>query len=203
MRDLSDFLPKVMPFALNCPEPAAIEALRDAAQEWCRRTRMWREWDEFQTTGEDIESVSVPPGAQIFEIEQAWFDGRPLTPGRFDRTVSPWGDREDGGYPRCITTVRANEIMLRPRCVGMLRISMFMMPSEDGDTVPDELFDRHASEMGKGALAKLLLLPNQPYTNPKMAMLFRQEFDRAADANFGANLRGQQRANVRTRPSFF
>lgn len=202
MRDLSDLLNKVTPYAIGCPEPAMIEALRDAAQEWCRRTRMWREWDEFQTTGEDVESVSVPPGAAIFEIEQAWFDGHPLTPGRFSRVVMP-RDADAGGLPFYITTGRANEIMLRPRGRGMLRLSMFMMPGDDADGLPDDIVEQHGSELGKGALAKLLLLPNQPYTSPQMAMLFRQEFDRALDANFAANIGGQQRSNVRTRASFF
>lgn len=202
MRELEDFLPFVLPHATACPEPTALKYLREAAITFCQRTRVWREVDTLPVDGLEIQTVCVPPHSSLFEIEGAWLDGERLSPAPFAK-VAHLLDRRGQGKPQFITQTRHDAVMLLPRGPGKLRISMFLTPAHDAEVVPTFLYDQFGREIGWGALAEICLLPNQPFTSPDMALLFSQRFTSACDRNFAANIKGQQRAPARSKPSFF
>ena len=186
---------------MACPEPVAVKYLREAAQEFCARTRMWRETDEFTTIADDIEVLCVPPYAALHEIERAWFNGCDLEPVPFSRAFAP--DEAQGDAPRWITQVGPDRLSLVPAGAGTLRVSMFLKPAEDAEIVPDFLFDHHAREIGWGALREIKLLPNQPFADPNMALMFGARFESALNRHFTANIRGQHRAKGRARGNYF
>lgn len=199
-RDIETLFPKVLQYAPGCPEPTAIEHLRDAAVELCKRTRCWRDIDEFEAIGVGPEEIpSILPYAALFEIEKAWFNDHELEP-------KGYGDDmlfHDAGEPRYIAQVSPNSVMLDPPCAGNLKISMFLMPSENAETLPQFFFDQFPRALADGALGTVLLLPNQPFTNPQLGAAFAQRFQSVLDRNFAFNMRGQQRARIRTRPNHF
>lgn len=198
MREAEDFFRWVVPYARAVSDPVASRHIIDAARDFCEATRCWREVDEIAVSGEEAEVVCVPPYASLFEIEAASFDGRPL-----DRVA--WLDTDStGGLPSQITQAQPQSVSIAPRgACGMLSISMFLEPAQDADVLPDFLFEQFGQSIAKGALASLLLLPDQPFTNPGLATLNAQMFGQAKDRNFAHNRRGQQRAPLRTRPQYF
>lgn len=197
MRELDDFLRFILPYAPSCPIPMAQQHLRAAAREFCEATRCWREVDCIAVTGDEIEVICVPPYATLHEIEAASFDGEPLERVSFSNARFA-----ESGSPRQITQSQPNAISLAPKGAGALRISMFLKPGQDADAIPDFLYDQWAEDIGNGALARILNLPEQPFTNPAAAATYRALFERAKASNFNASMRGQQRAPVRTRPKF-
>ena len=199
MREIEDFLPQVMPYAPGCAEPVAVQHLRDAAIRLCERTRCWRHIDTFQTTGQEHEILAVPSEANLFEIEWARFNDRLLEP------KTPDGEKlfQDNGDPRYITQVNPDCVSIEPHGIGDLTISMFLKPSQSADQLPSFMMSQFARALGDGALSTLLLLPNQPFTNPQMAMVFESKFQTVLDRNFAYNMRGQERARKRTKPSYF
>lgn len=199
MRDIEDFLPLVYVWAPGAPEPVVINFLRQAAKELCQRTRCWRFEDTFETTGEDIEVMCTPPFADLFEIEWARFNDVRLD----NRTpTGDWGCH-DNGMPRYISQSGPNTINLEPRARGTLSLSLFLMPAKGVDVLPAFMLDQFGDELAAGALSHLLLLPNQPFTNPNMALVKKAEWTAVLDRNFAYNMRGQQRARKRTKPGFF
>lgn len=198
MRDIEDLFRKVRPFATSCPEPLMVEHIRDAAITLCERTRCWRFTDTFETVGDEQEIVCTPPYAALWEIEEARFDDRKLERSKIQ------GDMimADLGQPQYLTQLAPNSVSLQPRGKGTLWISMFLKPSQNADMLPDILVDEFGTAIGQGALSTLLLLPNEPFSNPQLAMLNLQKFDAALDRNFAYNVRGQQRAPVRTRARY-
>lgn len=199
MIEFDVLLPRVNQFAQAVPEPLAIQHLRDAAIVLCERTRCWRDVYTTTTSGDDIEVTSVPSYAALFEIEWARFDGQLLMP------VAPTSDLIVGeeGVPRNITQLTPNTVTLVPFGVGQLQMSSFLKPSMSADVIPDFLYTEFGSALADGALSTLLLIPNQPYSNPQQAMYHGQRFNAVLDKNFAYNLRGQQRAAKRTKSSFF
>lgn len=198
MRDIEDLFSKVRPFAPGCAEPTMVEHIRNAAITLCERTRCWRFTDTFETVGDEVDIICVPPMASLFEIEEARFDDR-----RLERSA-PQADMmmADLGQPQFLTQFSPNSVSLQPRGKGTLWISMFLKPSQNADLLPDIIMDQFATAVGDGALSTLLLLPNEPFSNPQLAMLSMQKFDSVLDRNFAYNKRGQQRAPVRTRANF-
>lgn len=210
MRPFADFLPFVLPYAPSCPEPVAIQYIRQASIDFCQRTRFWRFIDEFQVTGDTSELLVTPNQSSLFEIEKAWFkptdesrwaELRRLPYSQIDQALL---DEEPNSYtvPNVISQIDYNNVTLIPRVEGTLRVSMFLSPSYDAVDCPDNLFSNYASTIADGALSEILMIPEQPYTNPNLASLKAGLFNLECDRNFALNVRGQQRAPVRTKASF-
>ena len=77
--------------ANGCPEPVILIALRRAAQQFCRDTRLWEQTMGTGTIepsvdyGDDIEitipsaTFAVPGGALLHDIEDVLIDGETIT----------------------------------------------------------------------------------------------------------------------------
>ena len=199
MREPEAFYRWIMPSAPTCPGPTADVHIITAARAFCEATRCWREIDCIDVTGEEDEILCVPPYASLLEIENARLGGR-----RLDRVSFGEARLGDEGDPYQITQMQPQSVALAPRggCGGKLHISMFLKPAQNAQVLPDFLFEQYGETIAQGALATLLTIPDQPFTNGPLAMLNDRKFQQAKDSGFNLNRRGQQRAPVRTRSRF-
>ena len=69
--------------------------------------------------------------------------------------------------------------------------------------LPDIIVEEFGEAIGHGALSTLLLIQNEPFSNAQLAMYYSQQFQAVLDRNFAYNVRGQQRARLRTRAKLF
>lgn len=206
MKPLDDFLQHINLYAPGCAVPTAYFGIRQAAIEFCERTKLWRYDDEFAVTVDDAEALIAPYGAVVESIEGAWHDGTPLTPKTvawLDDHCSGWREGTLNGQPGYITQTEPNTLRLVPFVPGTLRLSLFLKPSQDTEDLPDFLADQHRMTIAYGALSHILAIPNQSFTNINLGMAFGQAFQGKLDALSTAGSTGQQRARVRTRGTFF
>ncbi|MBU9386638.1 phage adaptor protein [Burkholderia multivorans] len=209
MTDLDEFLTKVLPFAPGCPEPTAFEHIRNAAIEFCEETRLWRFEDTFDL-GDDPNVVCVPQGAVIHELERCDFNGQKLDPRSLD-----WLDdhcpawRSDTnmltGSPKWFTQICPDTVRVVPMPIerGRLRVWLRLKPSEDADQLPDFIAAQHRTVIACGALAAILMLPGQTFSDPNRAAYFQAKFDQALGRKSKLQATGQQRAPIRTKANFF
>lgn len=201
------FLPLIMPFAPKCPRFLVEQQVRFVAIDFCERSRAWRHVTTVAMTGSEAVPVA-PDTAAIHEIEFAEFEGKRLTPIQFSVIAS---DAE--GAPRYVAQASPNALIISPFTAGDLKVSMFLKPlasSAFGGEAADPLFDRfnvvpdfllsiHGATIAAGALAKVLAIPDEPWSNAAEGLRYRAEFEMKADTAFRWNMRGQQRAPIRTR----
>ena len=205
MTDHDVFLPTIMPYAPGCPEPTARAGIIRAAREFCRRTRLWRDSDQFTVTPTSCNVVCAPDGADLFEIESASLNGRKLEPisvGDLDRDVVDWRNLTADGA-RWITQVEMGSVLVVPRASGTLSLSVFLQPAEEADQLPDFLAQHYRSVIADGALAEILMTPGQPFTAPDRAQFYSMRFENRLGGLSTMSIAGQQRAKLRTRPHFF
>lgn len=210
MTPIVDFLPYLLPFAPSVPEPIALQYIRLACIEFCKRSRSWRDVTEFDVSGQEEEGLPTLGQSSLFEIERAWFRSSSINKWE-ELTVKPFVEIDQSLYdiaptqvtPKYISQISHDAVTLVPLAIGLCKISMFLMPSQDADAVPDILFKRFAQEISDGALAKIMMIPDQPYTNPTMAAFKDAAFNSACDSAFRLNIRGQQRASARAKSSYF
>lgn len=217
MRPLADFLPLVQPFAPGVPQPTALQALRLAAIEWCERTRCWRVIRTITTTVPD--RVLIPfPYATVHEIEIAEFNGQKLEPIQFS-DIDPDQITVEGGQPKYISQTSPNTLLIYPHAEGSLYLSLFLKPRIDAELdapvrenttflerfgfVPDHIYLQSAEAIKFGALARLLAMPAQDWTDGNAAAAYELRFREKMDAQFSGNVTGQQRAARRTKPQYF
>lgn len=204
MIDLDVFLPRILPYAPGCPEPTAFASIIKAAQTFCERTRLWRDCDKFNVTPTSCNVVCAPNGAELFEIESARFNGKKLEPislADLD-TKHPTWRQMSAGEAHWITQISPGSVLLVPTCTGTLELSTFLRPAEDADQLPD-LFSQYTQDIADGALADILMLPAQSFSNPQMAQFYSLRFDNRISDLFNRTIKGQQRAPTRSRARFF
>lgn len=156
--------------------------------------------------------LAAPNLAVIHEIEFAEMNGEPLTPIQFS-TITSHGE----GSARYITQVAPNALTVYPFQEGKLTVSMFLKPAGDSrfgadpsapmadafNVVPDFFVTMHGQALVYGALSKIFALPREPWTDDRKAAEHELRFREKLDGSFRQNLRGQQRAPIRTKPSWF
>jgi hypothetical protein len=76
-------------------------------------------------------------------------------------------------------------------------------PTLTAATVPDVLVDSWISALESGALAQLLAVPNQKFTNLELAGAYRQMFDTMTAEAKGRGYRGYSRARRTTAGHFY
>lgn len=206
MKDLDAFLPGILPFAPGCATPTAYFGIRQAAIEFCERTRLWRSEDEFDVTLEGCEAVMSPEGSVILEFEKALFNDQPLIPKTtlwLDNNENGWRSGALTGRPRYISQTAPDTVSLVPRQAGRLKMYLWLKPSQDCTELPDFMADKYRETIAFGALARILIIPNQSFTNVEMAGAFGQMFENRIGGLSNKGSIGQQRAALRTKASMF
>lgn len=204
---LDDFMQGIRMYAPTVALPTAYVAIRQACIQFCERTRLWREEDAFNAiSGEDV--LIVPPmGAEVIDFDRVAFGtGEPLTPkttGWLDANMYGWRTNEAPGTPRYVTQIAQNTLMLVPGASGSAKVSLWLKPSQDCIDVPAFLPRQHRETIAHGALARILAIPNQPYTDLQMAGTYLSLFTAKLESMATRGTTGQQRARVRSRAHMF
>lgn len=204
MTDLDVFLPHIRPYAPGVADPTAYFGIRQAAIEFCERTRLWRFADEFTIT-DPTEPLVTPQMSVVHEIEQIAFDGRelePKTPEWLDENYPGWRQGEHTGQPCYVTQLEPNTITLVPAQAGTVNLSLFIKPAQDADELPDFLAANYRQVIANGALGYILAIPNQSFSNMEMSSAFGGAFQQKLGSLSTKGSTGQQRARNRTKASF-
>jgi hypothetical protein len=207
--DIELLIPRVQEQAPNTPEPMAIRHLRDAAIEFCRRTRIWRCKDSFKikATADCIDLCPVK-GAQIMEITGASFHNEDESVFGLEAIRKDLLDREHPGWengpgtPTWITQANPETVSIAYPATGTLKLNLVLLPAANAVELPDFLVDTYAKELASGAAAEILLRPGDAY-NPDLAAPLAQRFGERLDHFQHKVGKGEQKAPYRSRPRWF
>lgn len=207
MTELKAFFPNIRPYAPGVADATAFVAIRQAAIDFCERSRIWNWGDEFSITADDCEGLLSPDGSVIHAIESVFVNGVPLrkvTPHKLDELVPYWrnGNTKPTGQPRFVTQTEPNTMVLAPFGSGTCKVNVVIKPSQDCDELPDLLANQQRETIAWGALARILLIPNQSFTNNELGAYFDGKFQAKLDGKKDAGIAGQQRGPTRTKASF-
>lgn len=182
-----------------------IQYLREAAIEFCRRSRSWRSDKIYPLITDEI-NIMASCDAVIHEVESVrWRQNagdqwqEPMEPSQYEEIASNYQD----GNPRYYSQKLAGTLQVAPFTAGELRVIVYLKPDQRAQEFPDYLIELHPQIIAAGALSKILMLPGYDFTEPNLAMMHLGNFEAACDRHFRDNLRGQQRARTRTKPNYF
>jgi hypothetical protein len=174
--NLDQFLPRMLPYLIGCPEPLAKQALVDAAIEFCGRTNAVSVALDPLSIADGVATYELEPPAQtsVSLVQRAWYGNRLLGPVPYEQAVNIYGPQT--GSPRFYYGGFVDEVYsltLWPTpdmdWPNGLRVRAALAPTRSATQVHDLLFERYADAVVHGAVASVASIPDQSYTDLKLA----------------------------------
>lgn len=201
------FLPHVLPYVPNCFEEQARIAIRNACIDFCRDSLVLQEdLDPIGSIkGTNTYDVDVPTGYVLTQILSLYYVGRRLE-RKSQLELEKLYTRDWQtlvGTPRAFTqfTPDTFSVAMNPdetvRNAFTGRIAY--TPSRASTTVEDVVFERYVDDIVAGALARLMVTPDQPYSDLKMAAVNAAKFKAGAAAARSFVNGGMNHAPMRVR----
>lgn len=206
------FLPEVAPFVADCPQVILVNAIRNAAIEFCERTLIWQTnigaMDLAAGTGEY--TIAVPADTQLVGILNAWYNNTLLIPKDQDGLarifrLEDW--RSATGGPRYFIRTSSSVMQVVPTPTvsetDVVGIRAALAPTRTATGVDSEIYEDYLIAIATGAKAYLYGMHGQTFYDPTLAMQLRQEFMVAIGAARIKVNKGQTRAAPRIEFQYF
>ena len=191
---LRDIAPLVQPDAPGCPLFEVERAVREAAIELCSKA------DVFRAEPQDVRLVPkvfeydlpVPTGAEATRVIDVQMAGISLKKEPSETAIHSMLARMDPSKPTHFYQRDNEAIILAPAPKEAVTVKLFMAlkPTPSATSIPDSWGREYRDLLAKGAKAWLLLMNKQPWSNPQLGALNRQQFERGISGvirrvNFG------------------
>lgn len=175
----SEFYDLVMPDLPGCPFAMIDNALRLAAISFCEQSLAWKyEHPSIAVVSGTADYDYVPPAeAVVYAITYAQFDDDEIETraGESGIRIEDW--RNQTGTPEYVLGGATSLTLVpTPDVSGILTMTVALKPSPDATGVDDSLFNEFRDPIIHGVLARLMLSPKKPYSNPSLATYHQQQF---------------------------
>lgn len=192
MAEIVTLLPRVAQVVRRCPEPMLVQAYRDAARKFCVESRWLRrelafdsvagtdEYDIGVGTGDEdnlleIIGIRAMTGATSVAPVQQWRLS-PTDPTTWNPQVA-----STDGRPYTYTYMPESSVVFFPvpDAAYAFTVTLQVQPRTDVEELPDDLLRKWDRSLADGALAYLLGVPGQAWSNPNAAVLYARNFQAA------------------------
>lgn len=206
----TSFLPQVVPEVPGCPLAVAEDAVREAAIEFCEKGWAWIYTHPALTSVINVGTYAFTPptGSLVSRVLQAWYEKRQLvakTADQLSELYENWTTQT--GSPQY--TVQDNEeslIIVPMPTVGVadaIRMRVVLRPTRASTDIETRIYEYHLDAIAMGAKAKLMMMSDKPWANPKMAPAYMAIFEEKIDAARYKAQKGYGRAVRRVSGSYF
>ncbi len=203
----SDLLDEVLPYLAADPSnPVTENAIKRAVIEFCAGSWIWKYLPDPSSTvaGEAEYDLEPPSGADVTVVMHVALDGIPLSHKPLDwldMELPRW--RTTTGAAKYFSQVTSEQIVLAPTpdtsMTDGLSMTLALQPSQTATSFPAWISNQYFEDLANGAISKLMLMPNKPWTDLPTGADRRNAFQ-AAIANARASaVRSLARAEIHSK----
>ncbi len=176
---LREFLPQVQHAVHKCPIISMINALREAAIEFCKETKVWKQSDILIATvaGTAAYEIVPPEKTDVSSIVMVKHDGQklnPLSADMMDRQASA------SGTPRYFTFEEPLTLNFAPTpdtsAVDIISVKVALQPVYNATEVPAFLLARYKGAIVAKAKSILMMIPDKAWTDYQLAAANNAQF---------------------------
>lgn len=186
---------EVLPELSGLPQPLALNAIRNAAIEFCERSRVWSE------DAAAMNSVAAQPRynfvspvaeAEVTGVLQAWYNGIEIFPktaaqlgallsdvGSTYVSAIPW--TEQTGVPKYYLIERPDQFILAPfpdeAIAGAIEMKVILKPTRAATGMEQWIFDKFFMQIAAGTKARLCAMPGKPWSSPELVTYYNGIFE--------------------------
>lgn len=209
MASYESFLPYVMPHVIGAPEPLALQAIGSSVIELCEKSMiLTRDHDPVTVIANVVDYDLEPPtGYLVVKVMKAWLDNIKLDPaapdfvadaGVYNRLYSSYS--AGPSTPRAYVQKDPRSISLWPvadkKYANGLTMRVALKPTRAAESVEDEIFEEYVETVAAGAIARLMLMPEKPFTNAQGSVVQRAQFMQGLNVARSRALHGHSRSNL-------
>lgn len=164
--DFSDFSlveQLAQPELTGCPRMTISENSALVFSQFCERTQCYRELVDFNAVSTVSEYDLVPPhsGAIVVGIQDVHCSGSRLRPGDYFADAP-------------------SRISFASPQSGAVRVVVILKPLPTAQAAPAELLTRWVETIAEGVKARLMLMPEKPWSNPQLGAYYQDNYDRSS-----------------------
>lgn len=198
---LADFVPEMQYQVRDCPQPIVERELRRAVIDFCERSRFWRRTLDSMSVFNSYTDVDLilPANSTVAGVIWATHNGDRLdivtdrgliAATRDDRTGTPTAIYVEDSKAHLAPIPGSNYDF-------SLVVRVALKPTATATEVDDRLVDHFNDTLIDGALARLLMMKDFSWYDPKLAQYYREMF---AEGVFRAKRKanGEDQPVVRT-----
>jgi len=178
----SEFYREVQPHVPGCPEDVIDQHLLRAAQEFCKRSEIWRvAISETTVQGQAVYEPFTEGSALLENTARIAVSGRDLT--RVPDLYQNDGTEDVEGVPLAYGVVNGVELRLFPTPDAAYQLTgvAVLKPSTRATGVEDFIYDTYERVIANGSLASLMMIPDKQWSNTESGMYYRGLFYSEAD----------------------
>lgn len=185
--DFTDLLPDVLPHLAGDPsDPVTEAAIKRAAIDFCADSWIWQVLPDPMavTSGQASYTFAPPAMADISAVLSAELAGVPLaarTVGWLNTNSPRW--RTDAETPKFFTQLESATIILAPlpdiTVASGLTATIALQPAHDATGLPAWIVGQYRYDIANGAIARLMLMADKPWTDLRNGGARLQEFQQA------------------------
>lgn len=209
------FLPYILPYAPGASDPVAYQALRDAAIDFCRRSLIvQRVAAQNVVATTQTYTVTVPTDMQFNRLLGVGWNGTWLPSvspddvendtvlqGATIGTNVPQSGSPQQYFQKTPTDVTFGLFPIPDTSLANgLTVKAAFIPTMTCTALEDVLFNDYAEALAAGALMRLVVMPNQPFTAPSMAPAYKAVYEAGVNEAKRQREHGKLTSNRRVRP---
>lgn len=154
-------------------QPLVLHAIKRAVIEFCAGSWVWRVFPDPATmvVGQAEYDLDLPAGTDCTTLFDVLVDTVPLknrTTTWLDRTIPGW--RTTPADPKYFTQLDTDRLLLAPvpdrTLEDAITMTLVLQPSQTATGFPRWIASQFFYGIADGAIARLLLMPNRPWSDP-------------------------------------
>jgi hypothetical protein len=214
------FLPLVASETYGAPKVLQLEHIRNAAIEFCERTKAWQEeqaayplptsvlgsspFVDFQSDTQKLVHEILAAGLRTSGTAATW----PVTPRTAqwcDQRYPGWQHAGVVGTPDSVVQISPDQFAPVPAASGgpwEMLLHVAYKPTRTATSGPDFLYNDYYEQIAAGAKARLMAMPGKAWSNPQLAGVYASVFDAAITKANSRQAHGFGRGRVRVKAQF-
>jgi len=174
MASYSDFTPSILPYVPGCPDMTVERYLARVVTDFFERTQAWQVNLVGGTTNTPfvVLTSGIPVDCRLTHCYELRYQDSPLDPSTVQNMFRSYPS-EGSGNPRLFVMRDDDALVVLPYpadvTAGEYAGRGAVTPKLENTALPDLLYDKYEEALVFGTLARLQMMPQQDWTNVKLA----------------------------------
>lgn len=205
MTPFNKWLDNVMVDCNGCPKEMAIKHIREAAIAFCEQARVLIKTVQPAEVLDGLPvTIVLPEDYDVARVQLVTYCGREVTvKTKAELHFNSHDFEQQCDTPKHYYQQQIDQLILYPAPANVNKDKLFIdvavKPARDASEIEDWFYSTHYEAIAHGAKARLMEIPEKPYSNPNLAAYHMSKFNDMAQKARASHTQGMGKRVLRTK----